>query len=275
MRALIAWTVAALVVWSAYAQWLAPPAPAIPLAPVQNVIVAERLEERDAPVVLLGSSLTARLPLAVLDRDAMAVGISGGSAPDAIALARALRRRPRVAIIETNRLVLAPRLRDMAELADSARVRPRWRARRMEYRPSTQAIALIVRVTDALRAVVRIARPRWTAETGNLGSDALTDRAAAMRALAWTRGALDEWRAAGTLVLLVHLPTSVPTDSEAVTRTLVDEVFPTSLFPRITLDDGPWPTTDGRHLERDAARRAAAQILRAARDVRRAPAPRP
>jgi hypothetical protein len=267
MRALIGWTAGALAVWTACAQWLAPPVPAIPLAPLQNAIVAERLAERGASLLVLGSSLTARLPMHEVDPDAMAVGISGGSAPDAIALARALGRRPRVAIIEMNRLDLTADQPAMSTVADAARRRFPWRILRTEYRPSTQAIALVVRASDLFRERLMSEDARRMVEARAVRASANddVDTVATAESLDWARTALEEWRRAGTAVLLVELPVHRALYADENRRRVIDAVFPDSLYPRVSLGQGPWPTTDGRHLERAAARSAARIIVEAAR----------
>jgi len=67
----------------------------------------------------------------------------------------------------------------------------------------------------------------------------------------------------GTVVYLVEMPTYPPLAMTAIEHRLVDRTFPVALFPRISLGADVFPTSDGRHLEADAARRVARAIAAA------------
>lgn len=261
MRTLATVTLVVVAAWGAYAQWAAPRTPAIPLASLQNAIVAERLAERDAPVLLLGSSLAARVPLDEVDTGAIAAGVSGGSAADAVLLAQALGRRPRVAIVEVNRLSWLAQGEAMRALADSARSRLPWRAARTEFRPSTQVIGRLVQISEAVRDRLRAKTEPGTVPrvVGGVG-DAVDDTVTQLAALTQMRTALDQWSASGTRVFLVRLPTDGMTALDSAADARADRLLPPSLFPRLDVGPGPWPTTDGRHLTVRAARRAAERI---------------
>lgn len=266
MRTLVASTIGTLMAWLGFVYTFAPDAPPIPQVALQNEIVAERLQlATSQSLLVLGSSMTARLPIADIAANAQAVGISGGTATAALALARASGIRPRVAVIELNRLAGEPDSAAMRALAVTAGPRIRWRALRAEFRPSTQAVSVIVRVSEWLRNTLmredqrRASEERITRRLVPLERDSATSQ----RALDWARAALDEWRAAGTTVWLVELPAHANVAMSAAERRMIDRTLPDSLYARVTLGPGPWPTTDGRHLESRAARRAAAEILRA------------
>jgi len=257
VRTLVATTLAVLACWAAFAQWLAPPVPPLPVGAAQNRIVAERLrlDATDSSLLVLGSSMTARLPMARVAAGAQAVGVSGGTAAEAIELVQAMGRRPRVAVVETNRLAWPSDSSDVRELsaATHSSVPPRfWR---FEYRPSTQVLGLIVRVTDFARQLLVSEANRRAAERRAAvayGREEV-DSAGGQRALDLVRARLAAWRASGTTVCLVKLPVHPLTAMSALEARLIARTFPDSAFPRVRLPVRVLPTTDGRHLEPDAA----------------------
>jgi len=267
VRPLVASLIAALAGWAAFVQWLAPSAPPLPVGAAQNRIVAERLrlDATDSSVLVLGSSMTARLPMASVALGAQAVGVSGGTAAMAIELAQATGRRPRVAVVESNRLAWPSDSSDMRELSAATPASVAWRLWRFEYRPSTQALGLIVRVSDLVRrVVVSDAEMRATERRAAMAYGRVeVDSGPAQRALDRVRARLDRWRGAGTTVCLVRLPVHPLLAVSPLEERLIDRAFPDSVFPRVELPRGPMPTTDGRHLETDAARRVAEAIAEA------------
>ena len=269
MRTLLGSLIAALALWAAFVQWLAPAVPPLPLGAAQNLIVAERLQldATDSSLLVLGSSMTARLPMSRVAPGAQAVGLSGGTSAMAVELAQAVGRRPRVAVVEANRLAWPSDSSGVDTLAAAARPRLAWRLWRFEYRPSTQALGLIVRLTDVARRVLMPEADKREAERrGAVGyGREEVDSVQAERALRRARGMLDQWRVAGTTVYLVDLPVHPLVAMSALERRLIDRAFPDSLFPRVVLAAKVEPTTDGRHLEADAARRVAGQIVAATR----------
>ncbi|HEY5490365.1 MAG TPA: hypothetical protein VIK25_04145 [Gemmatimonadaceae bacterium] len=266
MRALVASLIAALACWTAFVQWIAPSAPPLPVGAAQNRIVAERLrlDATDSSVLVLGSSMTARLPMSSVAPGAQAVGVSGGTAAMAIELAQSMGRRPRVAVVEANRLAWPSDSSDMRDLSVATPGSGTWRLWRFEYRPSTQALGLIVRVTDLARRVLlseagkRVAERRAAAAYGREE----VDSAQGQRALDRVRGLLDQWRLAGTTVYLVELPVHPLLAMFPREQRMIGRAFPDSLFPRVRLDGTRMQTTDGRHLENDAAWRVARAIAR-------------
>jgi len=259
--------IAALGCWAAFVQWLAPAAPPLPIGAAQNRIVAERLrfDAGDSSLLVLGSSMTARLPMASVAPGAQAVGLSGGTAAMAIDLVQAMGRRPRVAVVEANRLAWPSDSPDVRDLAVAAPASVAWRMWRFEYRPSTQALGLIVRVSELARRVLVSEPGRRAAERRAAvayGREEV-DSAPAQRALDRVRERLDLWRAAGTTVCLVELPVHPATAMSPLEERMIARAFPDSAFPRVELPRGSMPTTDGRHLEADAARRVAEAIVAA------------
>jgi hypothetical protein len=274
VRALLASLTGALACWAGFVQWLAPPAPPLPLGAAQNRIVAERLrlDATGASLLVLGSSMTARLPMASVAPGAQAVGLSGGTAAMAIELAQLTGRRPRVAVVEANRLAWPSDSSDMRSLAVATPEAVAWRAWRFEYRPSTQALGLVVRVTDLVRRVLMSEPGKRAAERRaavSFGREDV-DSAQGQRALDLVRSRLDHWRGSGTTVYLVELPVHPLLATSPLEQRMIDRVFPDSAFPRVALPGGPTPTTDGRHLEVDAAWRVARAIVAAARGCPRA-----
>jgi hypothetical protein len=89
------------------------------------------------------------------------------------------------------------------------------------------------------------------------------DSVESQRALDAARGVIDQWRAAGTAVYLVEMPTYPLVAMTEIEHRMVDRRFPVAQFPRISLGPAPFPTSDGRHLEADAARRVARAIAAA------------
>lgn len=260
--------IGALAAWAGFVQWLAPSVPMLPEGASQNRIVAERLgyDATDSSLLVLGSSMTARLPVASVARGAQAVGVSGGTAMVAVGLVQALGRRPRVAVVETNRLAWPADSSEMREATAAATVHAPWRLWRYEYRPSTQALGVIVRATDLVRRVLMSERDKREAErraAAAYGRE-VVDSAQSQRALDRARAVLDEWRGAGTSVYLMELPVHPLVEMSPRERRMIDRALPDSLFPRIALEHKAMPTTDGRHLEADAAQRVARAIASAA-----------
>lgn len=259
--------ISALAAWAGFVQWLAPSVPMLPEGATQNRIVAERLQldATDSSMLVLGSSMTARLPMASVVHAAQAVGVSGGTAVLAIELARAIGRRPRVAVVETNRLAWPADSSEMREVAAAATAHAAWRVWRFEYRPSTQALAVIIRVTDLARRVLMSEWDKRAAErrAAEAYGREVVDSVQSQRALDRARVMLDAWREAGTTVFLMELPVHPLVGMSPRERRMIERAFPDSLFPRVVLGDAAMSTTDGRHLEADAARRVARVIAAA------------
>lgn len=250
--------------WAAFVQWVAPASPPLPLGAVQNPIVAERLafDQTDSSLLVLGSSMTARLPMADVVTGAQSVGLSGSSTTTAIQLVQQLGRRPRVVVLEANHLARPVDTSETRALPAGVKRHPSWRVRRVEFRPSTLALGAIVRATNRLRQVL-LSEPRRRATEARAAVDygrTEIDSAESQPALEEARAVIDQWRAAGTVVYLVEMPSHPLIAMTAIEHRMVDRVFPAALFPRLSLGAGAFPTTDGRHLEADAALRVARAI---------------
>jgi hypothetical protein len=253
--------------WGSYAQWWARDVGAVPLPALQNAIVAERV--RDAvggEVWLVGSSMIGQVPTAAVGDEARSAALSGDGAASALALLEHT-SRPRVLVVETNRLLAEADRGYAATLWDEASQArfPGVRATRLANRPSTRAVEQAVRAaawwrrreSAAARARREVALAAQWGDTVPLDPRRAADSAVAVR----TR--LDRWRAQGVRVWLIELPVHASIaarPAETVRRAALDAALPTALFPRIAVGAGPWHTTDGRHLEPDDARRVARAI---------------
>lgn len=292
MRAIALWTFGWLALLGA-AAGVSPRAPAIPDAPLNNAIAAERLvlDGARARTLYVGSSMIGQLPLS--DTAALSVGLSARGAATGLFLVTGTGAHPATVVVETNRLL---------ESVDSAyvdsllqRARPRWpwlRMTRLEFRPSSQAEALVVRVERALRGLrgeagKRAAEARAAdAFVANAAEGALpSGPGAAAAALAkagvasaavdsareaatarWAAARLAEWQRTGVRVFLVELPMHdaiARSPRELRRRQMVDAMLPAGAFPRLTLPARAWRTSDGRHLEPDDARALATWLQNA------------
>ncbi|MBX9927669.1 MAG: hypothetical protein K2X99_02040 [Gemmatimonadaceae bacterium] len=267
MRALVIGCVATLGVWTTAAR-LAPPAPALPTPALQNAIAVERLVRgAHAPrVLVLGSSLAARVPSALIGDDAMVIGLSGGSGAAAVALADAAGVRPTVAIVELQRLGMPAPNGWADSLVRAARSDRRARVAffDQEHRPATLALSAIARTSARVRRWLSTESQRRETEARAAHAYGPVADAASDTAFAEAQRRLTRWREQGTRVYLIELPVH---EASAITPTLraaIDRAFPASEFPRVAHPPGGYPTSDGRHLEPEAAARVAQAIAVAA-----------
>lgn len=269
MRAIVSWFALWLVGWLIAAPFL-PRTPAIPVIALNNAIAAERLHVDGVAgrTVLLGSSLIGQLPVSRLDARGMNLGLSAYGAATGMLLVERRGQYPAVAVVETNELLAQPERGYADSLFDATR--RRWaalRATRFEFRPSTQAIAAVVRVSQLLRrlqpeAGKRRAEQRAAEQFASERADTVGARANAR----WVAAHLRAWRDRGVRVVLLTMPQHEAVQEGATARAdrvIVDAELPSAEFARLSLGDRAWRTTDGRHLERDDAQ-AAATLLRAA-----------
>jgi hypothetical protein len=267
MRAIAAWTATWLALWALVAS-VVPRTPAIPDVALNNAVATERLLTDGAAgrTVLLGSSVIGQLPVSRIDPRALNLGLSAYGVATSVLLVDRSGRLPAVAVIETNELLAPP---DSA-YADSllAAVPPAWarvRAVRFEFRPSTQAIATVVRVSRLVRdfqpeAGKRRAEQRLADEWAGARADTVGARVVAR----WVAARLRAWRAHGVRVVLLEMPQHPVlqgTDAKRAARLIVDEELPASEFERAHLGDRSWRTSDGRHLESEDAYAAARALL--------------
>ena len=266
MRAAGTWALVWIALWTTFAS-VVPHTPAIPDVALNNAIVAERLASAGARerTMLVGSSLIGQLEMPV-SSGVLNLGLSAYGAATGIALVDRAARLPAVAVIETNQLLDAPDSAYAAALlAGASRRLFGVRAARLEFRPSTQAIAAVVRATRRARRLQpesgrRRAEDRLAAEWATARPDTVGRRAVAR----WVAARLRDWQAHGVRVLLVEVPEHalVLASAEArATRAIVDAELPPAVFPRLVLAGRDWHTSDARHLEADDARAAARALL--------------
>ncbi|MBI3567275.1 MAG: hypothetical protein HY084_03600 [Gemmatimonadetes bacterium] len=269
MRAIAAFTVGWLALWALVAASL-PRTPAIPDSALNNAIAAERLrsDALDGRTVLLGSSLIGQLPIARFVPGALNLGLSAHGAATGVRLVDRDAHLPAVAVVETNELLAPPDSAyvDSLRAGVSRRSLP-LRAMRFEFRPSTQAIAALVRVSRLVRrlepeAGKRAAERRVAERWASLPPDTAGARTVARWVATWLR----TWQRQGVRVVLVELPQHqlvMESAARRAARRIVDEELPEREFPRLRLGDRAWRTSDARHLESDDALEAARALAAA------------
>lgn len=233
-----------------------------------NRIIAERwLLGPGAATVLVGTSMSARLPSADLGPDAANLGMAGIHALDALAIAAAQRRAPRRVVIETNFLYWPPN----PVFVDGV-VHPLRQA-------VLRAVPALRTENQPLNLLVRGLRSR-SGEAAPTGVDAAVREAEVARqlvelakpppAVAWAAAlarldaAINDLRSAGTEVCFLEMPMDprlLAAPRQSLTRAELLQRYPPERWAWLRLADAAtWPTTDGVHLEPAAAARAAAVI---------------
>lgn len=233
-----------------------------------NRITAERwLLGPGAGTVIVGTSMSARLPSAGLGPDAANLGMAGIHALDALVIATAQDRAPQRVVIETNFLYWPPN----PVFVDGV------------VHPLRQAL---MRTVPALRTenqplnlLVRGLRSR-SGEGASAGVDERVREAEVVRQLselaqpppaaAWAAAlarldaAVAALRASGTEVCFLEMPMDprlLAAPRQTMTRAELLRRYPPQRWAWLRLADAAdWPTTDGVHLEPAAAGRAAVVI---------------
>ncbi len=275
MRAIAAWTLAWLALWAAVAHHV-PRTPAIPDVALNNAVAAERMREDGLAgrTVLIGSSLIGQLPVARFDAGALNLGLSAYGAATGIRLVERQASLPAVAVIEINELAAPPDTLYADSLFAAAPGAPfvrralgGLRLARFEFRPSTQAIAVAVRLSRRLRALQReSAKRRAERRFAESWATSYADTARARAALRWTAARLRDWQRRGVRVVLLDVPMHdavLASDDARAARLVIDSELPPAAFDRVTLGAGPWRTSDARHLEANDATEAARRLVAA------------
>ena len=233
-----------------------------------NHIVAERwLLGPGADTVLVGSSMSARLPGSALGPRIANLGMPGIHALDALAVARAHRAPLRQVVIESNVLYWPPNPEFIGDVLSP--VRQGLLRTVPAFRTEHQPLNLLIRLlrSEGGDAAPTRADPRLLdAEVARQAAMLATPPPAADwdAALARLDAMVQALRADGTEVRFVELPMDprlAASPRQSAARAELLRRYPPEQWRWLRLDGaGPWATTDGVHLLAADASRAASAI---------------